>query len=260
MEPEIPLKTSADVSRVRVSARLLGRILSDLSKLVVEGKSVADIAAYCETRLSKAGAEASQRRMGFPAAACVSVNNVAAHGIPGPRHLEAGDLVTVDISTRLQGWAADAAWTYLVGSGSADALRVLRAAWSTTKAGVAACRAGRRLGDVGAVIEHTAARHGCSVVREFTGHGIGEKLHEAPAVPNTGTPHTGTPIVPGMVLTIEPVVSLGTGEVTRLDDGWTYVSRDGALTAQFEQTVAVFSDRTEVLTFDRLLDTDVPPY
>jgi methionyl aminopeptidase len=260
MEPDIPLKTSAEVARMRVPGRLLAGILSELASRITEGANLRDIDAWCSRRLSQSGAEASQRRMGFPGSACVSVNNIAAHGVPENRRLEAGDLVTVDISTRVEGWGADAAWTYLVGVGSADARRLLRAAWRATNAGIAACRAGRRLGDVAAVIEHTATRHGCSVVREFTGHGIGRSLHETPAVANAGSPGIGTPVVPGMTLTIEPVLSLGSGEVRKLADGWTYVSADGALTAQFEQTVAVFSDHTEVLTFGGALDTETPPF
>lgn len=256
----MPLKTSADVSRMRAPGRLLARIFRELAGEISAGMRAAQIDEFCAGRLRAAGAEASQRTLGFPGAACVSINNVAVHGVPDERALEDGDLVTVDISTRINGWACDAAWTYVVGPGTADARRLLRAAWKTTNAGIAACRAGRRLGDVAAVIEHTAERHGCSIVREFTGHGIGRDLHEAPSVPNTGTPGTGQPVVPGMVVTVEPVLSLGSGAVRRLADGWGYVSSDGALTAQFEHTVSVFSRHTEVLTFGGELGGDVPPW
>lgn len=256
----MPLKTSADVSRMRTPGRLLARIFRELGGLMAPGLRAAEIEAFCASRLEAAGAELSQGALGFPGAACVSIDNVAAHGVPDDRMLEDGNLVTVDISTRIHGWASDAAWTYVVGPGSADARRLLRAAWKTTNAGIAACRAGRRLGDVAAVIEHTAARQGCSVVREFTGHGIGRGLHEAPAVPNAGAPGTGEPVVPGMVITVEPVLSLGSGAVRKLDDGWSYVSADGALTAQFEHTIAIFSRHTEVLTFDGEPGGDAPPF
>lgn len=260
MERYVPLKTSADVARMRAPGRILGRLFRELSDMLRPGMRAVDIDAVCAGRLRAAGAELSQRNMGFPGTACVSINNVAAHGIPDDRTLEAGDVLTVDISTRLGGWASDAAWTYVVGSGSADARRLVRAAWKATNAGIAACRAGRRLGDVAAVIEWTAARYGCAVVKEFTGHGIGRDLHEAPAVANSGSAGTGEPVVPGMVLTVEPVLSLGNGEVRKLDDGWGYVTADGALTAQFEQTVSVFSRHTEVLTFDGDLEADAPPF
>lgn len=224
------------------------------------GTRAGEIDSFCASRLDSAGAEMSQRLAGFPGTACVSINNVAAHGVPDDRPLEDGDLVTVDLSTRINGWASDAAWTYIVGPGSAAAHRLVKAAWKTTNAGILACRAGRRLGDVAAVIERTAARYGCAVIREFTGHGIGRGLHEAPAVPNSGDAGTGEPIVPGMVLTVEPVLTLGTGGVRKLNDGWTYVSADGSLAAQFEHTVSVFSRHTEVLTFDGDLESDVPPF
>lgn len=260
MEAYVPLKTSADVMRMRVPSRLLSRILAELSTQIRPDVDVTQIDTFCAERLEKAGAEISHRHEGFPGAASISVNNVAAHGVPYHRRLEDGDIVTVDISTHIHGWAADAAWSYVAGSPGPEARRLVRAAWQTTNAGIAACRAGRRLGDVATVIEHTAARHGCSVVKTFTGHGIGRNLHEEPVVANTGTPATGRPVVPGMVITIEPVLSLGTGEVRLLDDGWTYVSADGALTAQFEHTVSVFSQQTEVLTYVGPLDAEMPPY
>jgi len=260
MERHVPLKTSADVSRMRPPGRLLARILRELGPRIEPGTPARDIDAFCAARLEAIGAETSQRLMGFPGAACVSINNVAAHGVPDGRPLENGDLVTVDISTRVNGWASDAAWTYIVGTGSADAYRLRKAAWRSTNAGIQACAAGRRFGDVAAVVEHTAARFGCSVVREFTGHGIGRGMHEPPAVPNTGEAGTGEPIVPGMVLTVEPVLALGTGDVRKLNDGWSYVSADGSLTAQFEHTISVFSRYTEVLTYDGELAGDVPPF
>lgn len=260
MERYVPLKTSADVSRMRPPGRLLAHILRDLAPRMEAGTPARDIDSFCAARLEAAGAEASQRLLGFPGTACVSINNVAAHGVPDDRQLENGDLVTVDISTRVNGWASDAAWTYVVGTGNADAHRLLKAAWRATNAGILACRAGRRFGDVAAVIEHTAARYGCAVVREFTGHGIGRGMHEPPAVPNTGGAGTGEPIVPGMVLTVEPVLTLGSGGVRRLDDGWTYVSADGSLTAQFEHTISVLSHHVEVLTYDCELDGAAPPF
>jgi methionyl aminopeptidase len=200
---------------------------------------------------------------GFPGHVCASPNNVAAHGVPSDALLRAGDLVAVDISGSLSGWMADTAWTFGVGSLGNSAKRVRRAAWRATVAGARAARAGGRIGDIGAAIVSEARRHGCSVVREFTGHGIGRALHETPVVPHVAAAGEGDPIVPGMVLNIEPVVCLGNASVTLLADGWSYATADGSLSAQFELTVAVGADETSVLSLGGIAvdaaPNDVPP-
>jgi len=200
---------------------------------------------------------------GYPASICTSVNNVAAHGVPGSYELQPGDLISVDISAQIEGWHGDGAWTYVVGEALPDSRRLLKAAWQATMSGIEAAKAGARLGDVGAAIEESARRYGCSVLDKFVGHGIGLGMHEEPMVLNFGKRGTGQPIVPGMVLTIEPIVCLGIPEAHVLGDGWSIVTDDNSLCAQYEHTVAVFSDKTEVLTFsagNKIRNGDLPPY
>lgn len=209
------------------------------------------------------GTAAMKGYRGYPAAICASVNNVAAHGIPGSYELRRGDIVSVDISARIEGWHGDGAWTYVVGEASPDSRRLLKAAWQATMEGIRAARAGSRLGDVGAAIHSAAQRYGCSILDKFVGHGIGVDLHEEPMVLNFGRRGTGPPIVPGMVITIEPIVCLGRPEAHVLGDGWSIVTDDSSPCAQFEHTIAVFSDRTEVLTFSAgsaIAGGELPPY
>lgn len=199
----------------------------------------------------------------YPGNVCTSVNNVAAHGIPGNYALRDGDLITVDLTVELDGWHGDTAWTFAVGKIDEDSTRLLRAAWNTTMKAIAATKAGIRMGDIGNNIARTAQRFGCSVLDSFVGHGIGHDMHEEPMVLNSGEPGTGVPIVPGMVVTIEPILCLGNPEVQVLEDGWTIVTRDSSRCAQFEHTIAIFSNRTETLTNTRGEDTlrlDFPPF
>lgn len=263
MSRSVPLKTSVDVLRLRRPAAVLERLFLQLERIIRPGMSTLQLDGICKRLLEK---NAEVRQIGyptFPGSVCTSVNNVAAHGVPGSYVLESGDMITVDATIDIQGWKGDAAWTYVVGTPDTDQMRLLRAAWRATFAGIAACHAGARLGDVGYAIREAARKMGCAVITDFTGHGIGHQLHENPAVPNSGEPGTGEPIVPGMVLNIEPVVTLGSGEVVKLPDNWSYVTRDGANAAQYEHTVAVFRDRVELLTFSRTgrdLTVDLPPY
>ena len=188
---------------------------------------------------------------GFPGCICTSVNNVAAHGIPTNRELEAGDILSIDITVSVDGWHGDAAWTFIVGEGSPDGRRLTRVAWSASLAGIRMAVAGNRIGDVGAAIQESARRFGCSVIEDYVGHGIGRAMHEDPMALNFGTADTGIRIVPGMVFTVEPMLNLGGREVHVSSDGWTLVTTDGSLSAQSEHTVAVFRDYTEVLTYSK---------
>ena len=248
-EQNIHLKTSLEVERMRRPARLVESILSSLEDLMEEGVTTGDIAAFCSKRIEAGWAASSAKGYkGFPATICTSLNNVAVHGIPGDVSLRTGDILTVDISLNIDGWHGDSARTYVVGTGSEDIMRLQKAARAATEAGIRAARAGKRIGDIGWSIEKTARRWGCSVIEAFAGHGIGLELHEDPLVLPTGEKSTGIPIVPGMVFTIEPVLTLGCGTVTPLGDGWSFITADGSFAAQYEHTVAIFSSRTEVLT------------
>ncbi|MFW5844269.1 MAG: type I methionyl aminopeptidase [Spirochaetota bacterium] len=258
------VKTSVDILRLAKPAQLLAKLFRGLPSVIRPGITTKQIESFCVSFLEKNNAEVVQQGYrGFPGAVCTSVNNVAAHGIPSDQALDVGDILTVDVSAGIQEWKGDGAWTYVVTSETPDQRRLLRAAWRASLAGVAMCRPGRRIGDVGFAIAQAAKQFGCNVVSEFSGHGIGRSLHEPPSIPATGQAGTGDEIVAGMVLNIEPVVTLGSGRVQLLGDGWSYVTADGALTAQFEHTVAVHHERNEILTVPKELGglpTDFPPY
>lgn len=259
-----PLKTRLEIERMRLAAEGLERVIADIGSVIKPGLTTMDLEHVALLSLKRNGLDqALKGYQGFPNATCISVNNVAAHGIPGSYTLSEGDIFSFDISATRDGWFADAAWTFGVGRISNAARRLIRTAWRSMLAGAAAARAGRRMGDIGAAIVATAGAGGCRVVESCTGHGIGRELHEPPTVPHTGTQDGGVPIVPGMVLNIEPILTLGSGSVRRLDDGWSYVTADGELAAQFEVTVAIGADSTRILTLGRhqeLLSPLHPPY
>jgi len=248
VEKYIPLKTSPEVDKIRKSCQLAERILKVLISRTASGVTPHKLDQLAAEMLKKSGAGSAVVE-GFPGSICVSVNEIAVHGIPSSLPLREGDLLTLDLALNLDGWCGDTAWCCLVGRGNGNTRRLLRAAWSASQAGIAAVRAGGHLGDIGYAIKNVADAHRCRVIEECVGHGIGTSLHEEPVVPNTGMPGEGARIVPGMVFTIEPVLSLGSGAISKAPDGWSMVASDGAATAQFEHTVAVFRDFTEVLTF-----------
>jgi methionyl aminopeptidase len=264
MSRKISLKTRLEIERLRLAAESLERVLAELGQVIGDGVTTKDLEHVVRLSLSRHGLEGVLHGFdGYPALICTSVNNVAAHGLPGNYVLTEGDLVTVDVSADRTGWKADAAWTYGVGKIGNDQRRLIRGAWRATLAGARAARAGRRVGDIGAAVSAEARKHGCSIVAEFIGHGIGSELHEDPPIPHVGEAGVGDPIVPGMVLNIEPVLTLGDGSVELLNDGWSYITGDGSLSAQYEVTVAVRADRTDILTLGRLegaAEMGLPPY
>src|SRR6185369_5720242 len=185
---------------------------------------------------------------GFPAAVCTSRNHVVCHGIPSPTEfLEEGDIVNVDVTTELDGFHGDCSKTFVIGEASAEARRLVEVARRCRDAGVAEVREGARLGDIGAAIEELARQEGCSIVVDYGGHGIGRKMHAPPHVAHVGRRGTGLRLRAGMAFTIEPMVNLGAAAVRLLDDDWTVVTADGALSAQFEHTVLVTTSGCEIL-------------
>jgi len=185
---------------------------------------------------------------GFPKSVCVSINEVICHGIPGGRVLEEGDIVNVDVTSILDGFYADASQTFFVGNPSADARKIVEVSRQCLARSIATVKPGSTVGDIGHAIQSYAESQGCSVVREFVGHGVGVEFHEAPQIPHYGRPGTGVRLMPGMVFTIEPMINLGHKELVVLDDGWTAVTKDGSLSAQFEQTLWVTETGYESLT------------
>jgi methionyl aminopeptidase len=185
---------------------------------------------------------------GFPKSVCVSVNEVICHGIPGPRLLQEGDIVNVDITSVKDGYFADANKTFLVGKPGPEARKIVAVAKDCLRLGRGQVRPGNTLGDIGYAIQSYAEEQGCSVVREFVGHGVGFEFHEAPQVPHYGRKGEGIVLTPGMVFTVEPMINLGDRHLRILEDNWTAVTRDGSLSAQFEQTLLVTADGWESLT------------
>lgn len=256
------LKTQAEVLRMRRPALLLDALFKALDSHIAAGITTQRIAELCERFAEKNNARCPQKGYhGFPSPVCTSVNSVAAHGVPTTEALSEGDIVTVDCILNVDGWNSDAAWTYVAGRVDPDARRLVRAAWRATRDAVAACRAGNRLGRVADAAERAARSFGCSILTDFTGHGIGREIHEEPAIPFGSVFGDGEPIVPGMVVTVEPVVTLGESMVKRCSDGIGYETADGSRSAQFECTVAVFANRTEVLTLPaETLESEFPPF
>lgn len=222
------------------------QVLADAARPGVSTKELDGIAYDCIVRAGAKPAFLGYRD--YPATLCISVNDEVVHGIPGKRKLREGDVVGLDLGCVVDGYYGDSARTVAVGKVSDDARRLLQIAEESLHRGIAQCHPGQRLGDIGHAVQSHAEAHGYSVVREFVGHGIGTKLHEEPQVPNYGSPGKGKRLVVGMCLAIEPMVNVGTHEVRVLDDGWTAVTLDGALSAHFELSVAIMPEGPWVLS------------
>ncbi len=245
----VPLKLKNEIQRIKQSCALAARILESVSKEVEPGVSTSSIALKCEKLISGAGAEpALKGYKGFPSCLCTSVNHVAAHGVPNNYILREGDIITLDLTVGLHGWYGDCAVTLPVGKIPDEKKALIAAAAEATAAGINAAAAGCRMGDIGFAIQSAAERRGFRVLRNFTGHGIGRDIHEDPAVLHIGESGSGRPVVPGMVFTIEPILTRGIDSVETLNDNWTVITKDRMPCAQFEHTIAVTSDKTEILT------------
>jgi len=235
---------------MRRAGRAAAGTLEYVGRRLRPGMSTAEIDRLVRRDTKRRGGLPSQLGYeGFPAAVCTSRNEVVCHGIPSRAELLAsGDILNVDVTTNLRGFHGDTSRTFVLGTASQEALHVVSVAERCLQAGISAVRVGGQLGDTGYAIQTLAEREGCSVVRDFGGHGIGTRMHLPPHVHHTGLPGTGHRITPGMAFTIEPMVNLGEPEVVMLDDGWTVVTRDGSLSAQFEHTLLVTKSGVEVLT------------
>jgi methionyl aminopeptidase len=245
----IDVKSPREIESIRESCRIAVETLHLVGERIRGGMTTEEINRIVHEDTLRRGALPSPLNYhGFPKSVCTSVNDVVCHGIPGPQPLRPGDIINVDITSCFRGFHGDTSATFYVGQPSADARRVTEVARRCLDIGVAQVRDGGRVGDIGAAIEEYAHAQGCSVVRQFVGHGIGRKFHEPPQVPHFGTRGKGDRMRAGMVFTVEPMINLGAWEVEILDDGWTAVTKDGALSAQFEHTVVVTKGGCEVLT------------
>lgn len=250
----IVCRSTTEIEKLRRVNQLVGRILTELRQMVVPGVTTAEIDASAEALVRAAGAEpAFKGYHGFPATVCASVNEQIVHGIPSARQLVEGDVLSLDMGAKLDGFYGDCAVTIPVGQVSADTARLLRVTETALFHGIEAVKPGARVSDIGAAVQAHAEAHGFSVVREFVGHGIGTSLHEEPQIANYGPAGRGPRLAEGMTLAIEPMVNAGSAGVKVLSDGWTAVTRDGSLSAHFEHTLVVADGGCEILT---LLDAD----
>ena len=246
---KIRLKEVQDIISIKRAGRLTVDILNLVEEYIKPGITTNEINNIVEefTRKSKA-LSAALNYHGFPKSVCTSVNNVICHGIPDDTILKDGDIVNVDVTPILDGYLADASKTLFVGSPGKDAQKIVSVAKECFRLGVLQVKPGNRIGDIGYAIQRYAEGQGCSVVREYVGHGVGFEFHEPPQVPHFGQKGQGIPLVPGMVFTIEPMINLGKHNLHILSDNWTAVTDDGSLSAQFEQTLLVTDSGFEILT------------
>jgi methionyl aminopeptidase len=246
----IVCKTPAELERMRGANVLVADVLAELRALVEPGISTADLDAVAERRIREAGGvPAFKGYRGYPATLCASINEEVVHGIPSAtRALRAGDIISLDVGVKMDGYFGDSAVTVAVGEIPERTAALLQVTSEALDRAISQVRVGGRLSDIGHAVQEWVEMHGFSVVREFVGHGIGERLHEEPQIPNYGQPGRGPKLVEGMVLAIEPMVAMGRPETRVLGDGWTAVTRDGSLAAHFEHTVAVTATGPLVLT------------
>jgi methionyl aminopeptidase len=246
----VTIKTPEEQQKMREAGRLAAEVLLMIEPHVQPGVTTDALNQVCHdyivNRLQAVPAPLNYR--GFPKSICTSVNHVVCHGIPGDKRLKRGDIVNIDITVIKDGWHGDTSRMFFVGEASVQAKRLSQVAHDAMCLGIERVRPGARLGDIGAAIQTHVERNGFSVVREYCGHGIGRVFHEDPQVLHYGTPGTGLRLEPGMCFTIEPMVNAGRAEVKLLPDGWTVVTKDHSLSAQWEHTVLVTDSGVEVLT------------
>jgi len=246
----IRLKTPEEIARIRRAGAVVAEVLQRVRRWLKPGVSTADLDARIEAFIrEQGGIPVFKGYRGYPAASCISINEEVVHGIPRKdRRIRNGDLVKVDVGVRLDGYIADGAWTFAVGEVSPVAWKLMKATREALEAGIRAARVGNRVGDISHAVEQVIRAHGFYPIVELQGHGVGVELHEKPDVPNLGRPGTGVRLQEGMVIAIEPMVSVGTEHVFFAKDGWTAITVDRSLAAHYEHTVAVGPEGGIVLT------------
>ncbi|GHU81223.1 methionine aminopeptidase [Clostridia bacterium] len=246
----IALKNSRELAIMRVAGRISARALKLAGQAVEPGVSTLEIDAIVRKYIEEQGAIPSFLGYdGFPASACISVNEVVVHGIPSKnRLLKSGDIVSIDVGAFYRGFHGDNAWTFACGEISKEAQALMDATKESLFEGIKHATAGARVGDIGSAVQRYVEARSYSVVRSFVGHGVGAKLHEDPSVPNFGTPGRGVRLLPGMTIAIEPMINAGTHAVKVLEDRWTTVTLDGKLSAHFEHSVVITPDGPVILT------------
>ncbi|MCL4281997.1 MAG: type I methionyl aminopeptidase [Flavobacteriales bacterium] len=238
-----------EIGLVRESSLLVGRTLAEVARRIAPGVSTGDLDRMAEEFIRDHGGIPGFKGLyGCPSTLLISINEEVVHGLPGKRTLQEGDVASVDCGVLMRGFYGDSAYTFEVGEVNPEAQALLRVTKECLALGIAQAVAKHRTGDIGFAVQQHAEAHGYGIVRELVGHGVGRKLHEAPEVPNYGRRGHGARLDEGMVIAIEPMVTMGRKEVSQLDDGWTVVTQDGKPSAHFEHTVAVREGKAEVLT------------
>lgn len=248
IKSEIIIKTSEQVEGIRKSGELTTRILDLLEKMIQPGITTEEINQFVHEYTLEQGAKpAPLNYRGYPKSTCTSINEVVCHGIPDQTILQDGDIINVDVTCILDGYYADASRMYLIGEPSEEAQRLVQVSKECLNLGTEQVKPGNTIGDIGFAIQKHAQKYGYSIVRQFGGHGVGIQFHEEPFVPHYGKPGTGPVLEPNMIFTIEPMINIGGYQLKVLSDGWTAVTRDKSLSAQWEYTVRVTEDGYEIL-------------
>lgn len=246
----ITLKSPREIELMRQAGRITAAARALAREMVTPGITTAEIDREIHHFIEKSGATPTFLGYGgYPASVCLSINDEVIHGIPGKRVIQEGDIVSVDVGATWRGFVGDCAGTYVAGEGSEEAKRLIAVTRQSFFEGMKFARAGYRIGDISHAIQTYVEKNGFSVVREYVGHGVGAQMHEAPEVPNYGEPGRGPRLLKGMTIAVEPMVNAGTYEVRVLKDGWTVKTRDGKLSAHYENTVAITDGEPEILTF-----------
>jgi len=242
-------KSDTQLDLMREAGRIVALTHKELQKAIRPGVTTKELDQIAEDFIRKQGALPSFKGYhGYPASICASVNEVIVHGIPGDLALKEGDIISIDIGANIHGYHGDSAWTYGVGQISETAQKLLDVTEASLFKGLEQARTGNRLSDIGHAVQTYVESHGFSVVREYAGHGIGQRMHEDPSIPNYGPPGRGPVLKTGMTLAIEPMVNVGGHKTRTLQDRWTVVTADGSLAAHFEHTVAVTENGPDILT------------
>ena len=251
----IQIKSREDVDKMRLAGRLASEVLDFITPHVVPGVSTAKLDQLCHDYMVNVQGTipaplnyAPPGHRPYPKSICTSVNHQVCHGIPGEKILKAGDIVNIDVTVIKDGWHGDTSRMFYAGEPSIQAKRLCEATWEAMWHGIAMVRPGATLGDIGNAVQQHAESKGYSVVREFCGHGIGKRFHEEPQILHYGRPGTGVELKEGMIFTVEPMINAGRRDIKQMNDGWTIVTRDHSLSAQWEHTVVVTADGVQVLT------------
>jgi methionyl aminopeptidase len=260
MERSIKIHGPKEFAAMRKAGLLAAEVLDYISPFVVPGVSTEELDRLCDDMTVERGAiSAPLGYRGYPKSICTSINHVVCHGIPSDKRLQKGDIVNIDVTVIIDGWHGDSSRMFYAGTPSTKARRLVDITYKAMMLGIAEVRPGARLGDIGHAIQSFAEGERCSVVRDFCGHGIGQVFHDSPNVVHYGEPGEGLELREGMIFTIEPMINLGTWQVKLMKDGWTAITKDRSLSAQFEHTLGVTADGSEIFTLSPAGYT-TPPY